>query len=403
MAQAELEHRVSPLELFFDLVFVFAFTQVTTFFSRDPTWGGLGRGLLVLAMLWWAWSAYAWLTNTFDPEQGDVRLVVLSATAAMLVAALAAPRAFGADGVIFAVAYLVVRALHIVLFIRAGRGDRDLFAAVRRFGPTATTGAVLLIVAGLVHGTAQLTLWCAAVAVSYGGALLGMRGWRVSPGHFVERFGAIVIIALGESIVAIGVGSRSISLDAGVIVAALLGFVVIACLWWSYFDWFVFAAQARLAEATGDARAALARDGFSYLHFPMVAGIVLFAFGLKTALPHVTGSLDVVPGVALFGGIALYLVAHVALRLRIGGGWGRGRPVAAAVLLATLPLAWVLPALAALGLVAAVCVALIAYEFLRHRASRAWIRERRGGFTLEEIREAARGELGRMRRTRRDT
>src|SRR5438034_2103772 len=137
MAQAAREHRVSPLELFFDLVFVFAFTQVTTLLTHNPTWGGLVRGLLVLSMLWWAWSAYAWLTNTFDPEEGRVRLVVLSAAAAMLIAALATPHAFGSDGVIFAVAYFVVRGLHLVLFAIAGRGDRDLYAAVMRFMPSA--------------------------------------------------------------------------------------------------------------------------------------------------------------------------------------------------------------------------------------------------------------------------
>jgi low temperature requirement protein LtrA len=400
MAQEGREQRVSPLELFFDLVFVFAVTQVTTFLTRDPTWGGLLRGLLVLSMLWWAWSAYAWLTNNFDPEEGRVRLVVLSAAAAMLIAALATPGAFGSDGVIFAVAYFVVRGLHLVLFVIAGKGDRDLYTAVMRFVPSATLGSALLIVASVVHGTVQLALWCAAVAITYLGALIGhSRGWRVWPAHFVERFGLIIIIALGESIVAIGVGGRGLAIGSGVITAALLGFTVAACLWWSYFDWFAYVAQSRLAEVTGTERAALARDGFSYLHLPMVAGIVLFAFGLKTVLHDVTGSLPTVPAFSLFGGIALYMLAHVALRLRIGGGWGRGRPIAAVVLLALLPVSTEISALAALGIVAAVCVCLIAYEFLRHRSSRDWIRARRGEFTLEEAARAIGEE--RSRRTRR--
>ena len=383
--QAEHEQRVTPLELFFDLVVAFAFTQVTTLLSRTPTWGGLLRGLLLLGALWWAWSAYAWLTNTLDPEEGAVRLAVLAAVAAMLVVSLAAPGAFGPDGVIFGVAYLVVRALHLVLFAIAGRGDRDLFRAVVRIVPTATLGPALLIVAGFLDGSAQLALWGAAVAVTYLGPLLGgMRGWRVSPEHFVERFGLIIIIALGESIVAIGVGAAGLPLDAGVIAAALLGITIAACLWWSYFDWVVYVAQARLAEATGARRAALARDAYSYLHLPMVAGIVLFAFGLKTALPDVTRSLPTVPALGLVGGIALYLLAHVALRLRIGGGLGRGRPIASVLLLGLLPVARVVPALVALGLVAAVCAALIAYEALRYREARAWIRSRRGAFTMEE-------------------
>src|SRR5205809_2477424 len=175
-----------------------------------------------------------------------------------------------------------------------------------------------------------------------------MRGWRVSPEHFVERFGLIVIIALGESIVAIGVGAASLPLDAGVMAAALLGITVAACLWWSYFDWVVFVAQATLAEATGARRAALARDAYSYLHLPMVGGIVLFAFGLKTTLADVGGSLRTVPALGLVGGITLYLLAHVVLRLRVSGGFGRGRPLATVLLFALLPVATRVPALAAL-------------------------------------------------------
>jgi low temperature requirement protein LtrA len=231
----------------------------------------------------------------------------------------------------------------------------------------------------------QLAFWGAALAIDYLGVLLGhMRGWRVSPEHFVERFGLIVIIALGESIVAIGVGAAGLPLDAGVIAAALLGITVAACLWWSYFDWSVFIGQATLAEATGVRRATLARDLYSYLHLPMVGGIVLFAFGLKTTLTDVAGSLGSLPALGLFGGIALYLLAHVVFRLRIGGGLGRGRPVATVVLLGLFPVAREVPALTAIGLVAAVCVSLIVYEVLRHRESRAWIRSRRGAFTMEE-------------------
>src|SRR5436190_5367548 len=341
--EAEREQRVTPLELFFDLVFVFAITQVTSFLSHNPTWGGLLRGLLLLGMLWWLWSAYAWLTNTLDPEEGAVRLAVLAAVAAMLIVSLAAPRAFGSDGVIFGVAYLVVRALHLVLFAIAGRGDRDVFRAVVRLSAS-LLAPVLLVVAGFFHDSAQLALWGAALAILYLGPLVGhMRGWRVSPEHFVERFGLIIIIALGESIVAIGVGAAGLRLDAGVVAAALLGITVAACLWWSYFDWVVYVAQVRLAEATGASRAALARDAYSYLHLPMVGGIVLFAFGLKTMLPDVGALLPTVPAFGLAGGIALYLLAHVAFRLRIGGGRGRGRPIAADPLLGLIPVAREIP------------------------------------------------------------
>lgn len=226
---AEGGQRVTPLELFFDLVVVFAITQVTEFLSDDPTWAGILRGLLLLGALWWAWAAYAWLTNTLDPEEGAVRLAVFGAIAAMLVVALAAPNAFGTDGVTFGVAYFIVRTLHLVLYAIAGRGDRDLLRAVVRIVPTATLGPGLLVAAGFFDGSRQLAVWGVALAIDYLGVLVGhMRGWRVSPEHFVERHGLIVIIALGESIVAIGVGAAGLPLDAGLIVGALLGIAVVA-------------------------------------------------------------------------------------------------------------------------------------------------------------------------------
>jgi low temperature requirement protein LtrA len=381
----ERERGVTRLELFFDLVFVFAITQVTRFISHSPTWDGLLRGLLLVGVIWWAWAAYAWLTNTLDPEEGGVRLAVLSAMAAMLVVSLAMPGAFGPDALVFGIAYLVVRLLHLVLYGIAGRGDRDLFQAVARIVPAATLAPAMLVVAAFLDGAGQLALWGAALAVDYLGVLIGrMRGWRVSPEHFVERFGLVMILALGESIVAIGVGAAGLPLDAGVIAAALLGIAVAAALWWSYFDWVIYVAQARLSELTGAARAAFARDAYSYLHLPMVAGIVLFAFGLETTLHDAASSLPTVPALGLVGGIALYLLAHVALRLRIEGGLGWGRPVATVVLLGLFPVAREVPALTTLGIVAAVCAALIGYEVLRHREERAWIRSRRGAFTMEE-------------------
>ncbi len=378
---------MTALELFFDLVFVFAITQVTGYLADHTTWEGLLQGLLILAALWWAWAAYAWLTNALDPEEGAVRLAVFGSMAAMLVVALAVPNAFGADGVIFAAAYFVVRALHLVLFGIGARSDPELLGAVIRIGPTAILGPTLLLVAGFLDGTVQLAIWVVAILVDYLGGLVGRaRGWRVAPEHFVERHGLIVIIALGESIVAIGLGAAGIPLDAGLIAAALLGVLVACMLWWSYFDWVTYIAQARLAETSGPERAALARDLYSYLHLPMVAGIVLFALGLKTTMAHLDEPLPAIPALGLCGGLALYLAAHVAFRLRLGGGLGRGRPVATIVLVALIPVATVVPALPALAMVAAVLVALIAYEAVRYRSSRAWIRNHRGAFTLEEAR-----------------
>ncbi len=176
----ERGQRVTPLELFFDLVFVFAITQVSGFLSRDPTWGGLLRGVFLLGVLWWAWSAYAWLTNILDPEEGAVRLAVLAAVAALLVVALATPGAFGADAVLFGVAYLIVRLLHLVLFAKAGRGDRELLRGVLRTLPGSIVAPAFLIAAGLVDETVtQLALWGVALAILYLAPLIGhMRGFR---------------------------------------------------------------------------------------------------------------------------------------------------------------------------------------------------------------------------------
>jgi len=233
----EREQRVTPLELFFDLVVVFAFTQVTQLMSDDLTWRGIGRGLLVLAAIWWAWTGYAWLTNALEPEEGQVRAGMFGAMAAMLVVALAVPGAFGADDVLFGVAYLLVRLLNLVLYAIAGRRDPDLLRALIGFAPAATIGPVCILLAGFVDGGAQTALWGVGLAVLYGGALIGRgRGWHISPSHFAERYGLIVIIALGESIIALGVGAAGFSLSAGIISAAVLGVVVVASLWWAYFD-----------------------------------------------------------------------------------------------------------------------------------------------------------------------
>ncbi len=367
--------RVTPLELFFDLVFVFAFTQVTTLLREEASWNGLARGLLLLSMLWWAWAAYAWLTNTLDPEEGTVRLAVFASIAAMLIASLAAPRAFGRDGVTFAVAYLVVRVLHLVLFSIAGRDDPDLLGAVLRLVPSTAFGTGMLLVAGLLGGPARIWIWLVAVVTEYAGALFGhMRGWRVSPHHFVERFAQIFLIALGESIVALGVGAGGVELDAGIITAALLGIAIAGALWWSYFDVVAIVGERVFRQADHAAQVRMARDSYTYLHLPMVAGIVIFAVGVKKTLAHVGHDLDAVPAVALCGGVALYLTAMSAFKRRNIGSWNRPRLVTAAALTAFIPAATALPALASLAVVAALSCGLIAYEATAYAATRDRIR-----------------------------
>ena len=391
-ASARVE-RVTPLELFFDLVFVFAITQVTALLAAQPTWGGLLRGLVVLAALWWAWAAYAWLTNTLNPEEGLVRIAMFVVMGAMLVCALAVPEAFGDHGVIFGVAYLVVRAMHIALYAIAARGDPDLLGAVLRMLPSSTISGFLILGAGFLEGKERTTLWILALAIDYLGVLVGRgQGWRLSPGHFVERHGLVVIIAIGESIVALGVSASGTPLTAGVITTALVGMTIATALWWTYFDWLVIVLEHRLREATGTAQTTLARDAFSYLHFVMVAGIVLFAMSLKKALAHFDAHLAVVPATALCAGLGAYLLAHVLLRYRISRTIGHGRPVALVALLVFWPFADDVPALAALSVAAAVFVVLIAYEAIRYRESRSFIRH--GGVPTPEAMRAQRVRTG---------
>jgi len=391
-ASARVE-RVTPLELFFDLVFVFAITQVTAFLSADPTWGGLLRGLVVLAALWWAWAAYAWLTNTLNPEEGLVRIAMFVVMGAMLVCALAVPEAFGDHGVIFGVAYLVVRAMHIALYALAARGDPDLLGAVLRMVPSSTISGFLILGAGFLEGKERTTLWILALAIDYLGVLVGRgQGWRLSPGHFVERHGLVVIIAIGESIVALGVSASGTPLTTGVITTALVGMTIATALWWTYFDWVAIVLEHRLRETTGTAQTTLARDAFSYLHFVLVAGIVLFAMSLKKALSHYDAHLAVVPATALCAGLGAYLLAHVLLRYRISGTIGHGRPVAFAALMVLWPFADNMPALASMSIAAAIYVALIAYEAIRYREPRSFIRH--GGVPTPEAMRAQRVRTG---------
>jgi low temperature requirement protein LtrA len=369
------DHRVTPLELFFDLVFVFAITQVTGLISGDPTWTHVIDGLAILALLWWAWSSYAWLGNTAAADEGAVRVVMFAAMGAMLIVSLAVPGAFGDDALIFGLAYFAVRAMHIAAYVVISRRDPGLRSVVVSLATTALPASSLLVLAGVVDGSARTLCWIAAVAVDYGGLVVrGVEGWRVEPGHFSERHGLIIIIALGESIVSVGLGAGGVDLTAGVIAAALLGVAVTAALWWAYFDVVAVVAERRLRAADPDARVRMARDSFTYLHLPMVAGIVLLAVGLKKTLAHVGVELDAVPAFCLCGGVALYLLALSAFKRRNIGSWNVPRLIAAAALLLAIPAATALPALASVALVAAIACGLIAYEVDRYAEARERIR-----------------------------
>jgi low temperature requirement protein LtrA len=356
--------RVSPLELFFDLVFVLAITQCTALMIHHPTWEGLAQGLLVLGVLWWTWVGYSWLTSVVDPEDDAVRMTIFVAMAGLLVVALCVPHAFGSLGLSFAVAYGVVRSAHIALFMLASRDDPGLRHSVNGLAVGTAIGVALLGAASFFDGWTQGAIWALALALDVGAPYFAIdaSGWKLAPRHFAERHGLILIVALGESIVAIGVAAE-LSLDAGIVAAAALGVGVVAALWWIYFDVVAVVAEQRLAAApVGQAQNEMARDSYSYLHYPMVAGIVLVALGLEQTLAHVGDPLRTVPAFALLGGVAAYLLGHVAFRYRHVHTINRRRLGLAILLLALLPLAIEIPALATLALVATLLWALIGYE-----------------------------------------
>ena len=355
--------RVMPLELFFDLVFVLAITQCTTLMSHEPTWTGLGRGILILGLLWWSWVGYAWLTSVLDPEEGAVRIVLFGAMAAFLIAAICEPEAFDGLATEFAVAYGAVRAAHIALFLIASRDDPGLRRSTLGLAVGAAIGVTLLIVGALLDPGPRAALWALALALDMAGPyLFGSEGWHLVPGHFAERHGLIIIIALGESIVAIGVGAGA-EMTWGIAGAAALGIAIAAALWWLYFDVVALVSARRLARATeGKELNELARDSYSYLHFPMVAGIILAALGLKKTIGHVDDPLDTVPAFALLAGVALYLLGLVAFRLRHVRSVNWRRLVLALALIALMPAATTLPALATIAIVALLLWIVVALE-----------------------------------------
>jgi low temperature requirement protein LtrA len=382
-------HTVTTLELFFDLVFVFAITQVTAFMAEDVGWRSAARGLVVLALLWFAWCSYAWLGNQARADEGVLRGAVMAAMGALFLVGLAIPEAWGDEGgglsapVVLAGAIAAVRLLHLAVYVLAAGEDAGLRAQVRRTAVPVVTAAVLLVVGAVVGGTAQTLLWVLALLVDYSGIYAGGRNWRLpAPGHFAERHGLIVIIALGESIIAVGVGVTDLPLTVPIAAAALLGLTVSVCLWWAYFDVVAPVAERVLARKQGEDRVRLARDSYTYLHFPMVAGIIFLALGLKKVAEYVGDTehhalTDPLKGTglwALYAGVAVYLLAHLGFRLRNIGSVNRPRAVVAVVLLLAPLAVRYLPALAQLGVLAAVLVAMLSFEVVRYADARARVR-----------------------------
>ena len=364
------ERRTSPVELLWDLVFVFAVTQVTTLLSRDLSWAGLGRSMLVLALVWWAWSAFVWAANAQDTGSPTLRLVLLLAMVLTFVAGLSLPHAFEDEAPVFALAYAAVRLLHLGLYADASRRGNASWAAIAGFGVTVGLGMALLVAGAVVGGTAQIVLWVLAAAIDYAGPAWltreRLRGLQhVAVAHFAERYSLFVIICLGESIVAIGVGASEETFDAQLVAGVTLGLLITIALWWTYFDRFATLAEERLREHDDPVLAAA--DAYSYLHLVLVAGIIIFAVGVKLAVHGVGEPLPDPTRLALCGGVALYLAGHVAVRLRILGSVGWEKLVVAVALLVLYAIGGDMPAWTVAGAITVLLGAMCAFESVSAR------------------------------------
>ncbi|WP_460697401.1 low temperature requirement protein A [Nocardia thraciensis] len=381
---------VTQLELFFDLVLVFAFTQVTDLAAHEATAANMLRALLVLAVMWWVWIAYAWLGNVVKADEGIARVAMFVAMGAALIVALVIPEAFhDMPGgwyapLVFAIGYLVIRLVHLWVFWLASSEDTQLRGQVTRWAAgSITIGTTLLIIAALNHGTAQLLLWIAAIAGDMLWTFFAGNEWRVnSVRHFAERHGLIVIVALGESIVSIGIGVAGLPISWPITVGSLLALTVSGLLWWAYFDVAAAMVERALIRAHGERRVQIARNCYTYWHFPMIAGIIALSLGLKKVLNYLGGAeghtlhdaLHGIPLFSLYGGVALYLIALVGFKQYATGQVSTARIVTAVVLAALTPAAWHLPAMAQLGLMCAVLLALIIWETVRFAEPREEIR-----------------------------
>ncbi len=283
--------RVSTLELFFDLVFVFTITQLTTVLFADPTGRGLLRVALMLGVIWYMYGGYAWLTNAVAPDRAGRRLLLLGGMAAFLVLALAIPQAFAGGGAVFGLAYLAVVAVHAALFTRAASGG--VVRAILRLAPFNLTSALLVLLAGTLGGAAEYVVWVLALALMWLAGRVASTGsfggFEIAPAHFVERHGLVVLIALGESVVAVGTGALRRPVDAPLAGVTVLGLLLNACLWWAYFGGDDGRAERALDEAARARCPALALMAFGYWHLPLLLGVIAVASALREATGHAFG------------------------------------------------------------------------------------------------------------------
>jgi low temperature requirement protein LtrA len=364
--------RVSTLELFFDLVFVFTITQLTAVLSDDPTPRGLLRVVLMLGVILWMYSGYAWMTNAVATDRAARRLLLLAGMAGYLVLALAIPRAFSEGDVAFGVAYLVIVAIHTGLYSRTG--EARTVRALLRLAPLNLASALLVLAAVIADGGAAYLLWAAAFALEWVTPMLTpIGGFRIAPAHFVERHGLVVIVALGESVVAIGIGAAHLPVDLALASVAVLGLLLAACLWWAYFGGDDRRAEQALAAVPDDRRGWVAVQAFGYCHLLMLLGIIALAAGLKDAIGHAFEPLDMAHALLLAGGVAAFLAGDILFRRTLRIGPARHRAAAAVLALATVP-----AGLAASAVLQLTALGIVLAGSLAAESPAAWARGRRG-------------------------
>ena len=329
------DRSVSPVELLWDLVFVFAITQVGTLLSRELTWQGFGRSMLVLAFVWWAWSAFVWVANAEDAESPVFLLTLLAALVLIFISGLAIPHAFGERATLFALTYAGVRFMHLGLYAHSARQGHASWEAIAGFSLTVTVGMILLVAGSLLALSWQIALWAIAAVIDYAGPLLTRRRLRglqaVAVAHIADRYGAFIIICLGESMGAIGLSATGEPVTTVLVATVALGLLITIGLWWTYFGRTAGAAAARLRDHVEPVIAA--SDAYAYIHVALVAGIIIFATGMRHACLNVDSPLAASARLAISGGLALYLVGHLAFAARLLGGVRYEKLAAAAALL----------------------------------------------------------------------
>jgi low temperature requirement protein LtrA len=372
VSPAGAERRTTPVELFWDLAFVFAITQVTHFLLFHLTWGGFLRGMILLALIWWAWSAFVWAANAQAEDSPTMQLALLTSLVLIFTAGIALPDAFGSEATLFALTYSGVRLIHLGLYVDASRRGNASWESIAGFGAATLVALALLVVGSFFDVALQTIFWATALAIDYAGPAwltrARLRGLQqVAVAHFAERYSLFVIICLGESLVAIGLAANGIELDAKLVAAIVFGLLATIGLWRTYFGELAVSAEQRLRQTEGDVVLAAA-DGYSYLHLLIIAGIVVFAAGVRVVIESPSLYLPDPIRLCLCGGISLYLVGHAAFRLRMVNEVNLSELFAAAAAMAAFLISDELEGYLTVGLVALILMALVIAELRPLRA-----------------------------------